>query len=217
MEQPNPPPSFEQTAGYQLASTFLHNPSDDPDVLGWLLNLTHPDPSERCNAVYHFRRLRDVRVRVPLLVALRDPYASVRSAAACGLGLLHDRHATEPLLAVFQEEIARRRQAAAASGRPYYLDHDLEMIISALARLNDERAVEPLIAALRGLGWDGQGKIARSLVLLKDRRAAEPLLAALKETIVRVKQATPTPQVHRPPLLSRICSGQWGRLATGTR
>src|SRR5262249_23535713 len=146
MDQPSPPPSFEQTTVYQLASMFLDNPTEDPDVRAWLMTLTHPDPEQRRRAVFQLWQQRDARVRVPLLVALRDPDAgvrgeaahgllflrnlcnvelliaalldggrSVRSGAALGLGLLHDRRALEPLLTVFQEEVDHRRQAATAS------------------------------------------------------------------------------------------------------
>ncbi len=127
-------------------------------------------------AIFHMCQKRDARLRVPLLVALRDPDAgvrgqaahglisyqgtrnqdarnvepliaafleggrSVRSAIALALGFSQDRRAIEPLLTVFKEETTRRRQVAEGEGRRYHLEHYLEMIIGALARLGDERA-----------------------------------------------------------------------------
>lgn len=223
------PPSFEQTTVYQLASVWL-NPSEDQEVLEWLLALTHPDPEQRRKTVFHMAQRRDARVRVPLLVALHDSDSRVRgeaahamlffrdaraveslitvlqdararSAAALALGLLQDGRAVEPLLAVFQEEIARRQQQAAARGVLLFPDHDLEMIIAALAMLGDQRAVEPLIAVLHNTSWYMQSSVARALGQLQDRRAMEPLLAALQETLARVSQKAAAQQLGPLPIL----------------
>jgi|GEM_PF-4462562 len=237
MNQQDPALAFGQTTVFQLASNWLDNPGEDPQMHDWLQALMHPDPEQRRMAVFRMWQSHDARVRVPLLVALRDPDAgvrgeaahglvfyqgaynqdagnvepliaalleggrSVRSGAALALGFLKDRRVVEPLLIVFEEEIARRRQIAKESGRRYFLDHDLELIIGALARLGDERAVEPLIDALANLNWHGQGKIAHALATMKDRRAVKPLLAVLYETMKRVQEETANQKTLRMPIL----------------
>ena len=56
-----------------------------------------------------------------------------------------------------------------------------------LGVLNDSRAVEPLIAALKDSNADIRVIAASALSRLKDRRAVEPLMATLKDSDARVR------------------------------
>jgi len=56
-----------------------------------------------------------------------------------------------------------------------------------LGSLNDSRAVEPLIAALKDFNADIRVIAASALSRLKDRRAVEPLIATLKDSGANVR------------------------------
>lgn len=129
----NPPASLEQTTVYQLASTWLDDPTADREVLEWLVPLTHPDAGQRRIAVYQLWRQRDPRARIPLLVALSDPDEAVRAEAAHGLLYFRDTRNVEPLIVALLQG-GRSVRSSAALG---------------LGLIQDRRAVKPLLAVFR--------------------------------------------------------------------
>lgn len=202
IEAANLPSEFEQTSIYRRASTWV-SPSEIRDAQEWLLPLANPDPVARLAAVQCMGNKRNEHVRVPLLVALHDSDERVRCAAAYGMVFFQDARAVEPLITVFQEQAAKRKEAAVARSGPFSLDHDLEMIASSLGRTGDRRVVEPLIAELRALDWRQRGSIAAVLGRMQDPRAVEPLLAALRETVARAQQLTPMDYFRGMPVLPK--------------
>ena len=101
----------------------------------------------------------------PLLFALRDEEAGVRSAAARGLGRFQDRRAVEPLMQMLRDPAPLARAAAA----------------EALGQLGDAQAVnwlvrllrdvEPTVRAralqsLKQLGWQPDSDTDRALQLM---------------------------------------------------
>ncbi|WP_437521551.1 HEAT repeat domain-containing protein [Sorangium sp. So ce726] len=85
-------------------------------------------------------------------------------ATAAQLGALDEAPALKPLIIAIHSCTSRKEADAAAS---------------ALAQLNDARAVEPLIALVRSGGWK-IAYAANALAQLGDARAVEPLISALQ-------------------------------------
>lgn len=100
---------------------------------------------------------------MPLVKALGDLYASVRSYAAEALWRIEDERAVKPLIEALGDTDQDVRKNAAG----------------ALGMLGDKRAVEPLIKALGDKGKKVRRKAAEALGKLGDERAVEPLIVAL--------------------------------------
>ena len=112
---------------------------------------------------------------VPLLVALEDVSARVRTVAATGLGLTGDERAVEPLLAILQDQADDsnvRTQAAWALGK-----------------LRDERTFEVLLAALQDTHENVRGAAVYALSQFADERVFALLLAALQDSSSHVRRA----------------------------
>jgi HEAT repeat protein len=100
-------------------------------VDAWIERLSSSDPNTRIGAahtviIYNFI---DKRAVEPLITALGDSVADVRSGAAISLGLLLDMSAVEPLIAALDDEDLTVRAVAA----------------EALGTLRSKRAVDPLV------------------------------------------------------------------------
>jgi HEAT repeat protein len=99
----------------------------------------------------------------PLITALKDADPEMRRQAARTLGMMGDRRAVEPLIAILEDD--RIRGAAA----------------DALGCLGDKRAVEPLIAII-----GSEDRVAfrsdcvRALGAIGDKRALVPLISMVK-------------------------------------
>ena len=95
-----------------------------------------------------------------LVAALKRGDTGVRRAAASALGEI-GTPAVEPLIVLLKDENPRVRDDAA----------------SALGKTGDQRAVEPLIAALKG--GSVRNSAVSALIEIGDKRAAEPLVGSL--------------------------------------
>ncbi len=109
----------------------------------------------------------------PLITALKDEDANVRSEAAGALRSIGDERAIEPLIATLNDEDAHVRFCAALY----------------LGSIGDERAVEPLIAALNDEEASVRESAAKALGDIGDERAIEPLIAALNDEEARVRKS----------------------------
>jgi HEAT repeat protein len=104
---------------------------------------------------------------LPILIkALNDQRREVRNNAITVVSKLGES-AVEPLLEILRDSTRPLRQGAAAT---------------ILGRIGDARAVEPLIAVLRGPTWSEyvQERVVIALGKLKDERAYELLVASLE-------------------------------------
>jgi HEAT repeat protein len=140
----------------------------------------------------------------PLVAALKDANAPVRSAAAMALGHFHSPECLPPLIAIIKDKDPDVRRAAAGN-LGYFTDsaavealiqslHDQERTVrevsaSALGRTKDERAVEPLIAALKDPYANVQINAARGLGEIRDETALFPLINLLKDSNDSVRAA----------------------------
>jgi HEAT repeat protein len=166
-------------------------------------HLHHDSPGVRQRAALVLGRLGDLRAMEPLTAALADATDGVRAAAADSLGKLGDRRGVEPLIAALGDGSADvRKEAAWGLGALADQDDRARYALiaalpteagstaaSALGRLGDRRAVEPLIAALKSADREVRLSAASSLGEIGDTRAVEPLIAALldeTETVRRV-------------------------------
>ncbi len=99
-----------------LASTPQFASADTVSRLARVLRKSK-SPKARVSAVIALARIKDKRVRKPLLAALRDHNRSVRAVAATALGHLGDRRALSALRKATQdpsESVALRAKAAIA-------------------------------------------------------------------------------------------------------
>jgi HEAT repeat protein len=133
--------------------------------------------------------MEDPTVLDPLLSALGDADAAVRTLAVTTLGRLKDERAANPLVKALHDRAADVREAAA----------------EALREIGDRRAMEPLVAALKdessgvrwraasaldSLGWspaDDTQKALQLVALGKLEKAAQLGQAAIAPLIVTLK------------------------------
>ena len=102
----------------------------------------------------------------PLIKALGNEDADVRSAAARTLEKIGDAKAVGPLIGLLRDRNADVRWNAA----------------SALGEIKDVNAVGPLIGALGDKDMGVQGRAVGALGKIKDARAVEPLIEVLGKT-----------------------------------
>ena len=146
---------------------------DDPEILDLLRTLDDQDPDRRWHAI--LKMWRHAMAVVPLLVALEDVSARVRTVAATGLGLAGDERAVEPLLAVLQDQAD---------------DSDVRTSAAwALGKLQDERTFEVLLAALQDTHENVRGAAVYALSQFADERVFALLLAALQDSSSHVRRA----------------------------
>jgi len=104
--------------------------------------------------------------------ALRDEDATVRAAAADGLGQLGVGAAVPALIRALKDAAPAVRAAAAV----------------ALGQLRDPQAVDPLIAALEDAQWEVRTAALEALGRLGDRRAWSSVVARLEDVDQEVRQ-----------------------------
>jgi HEAT repeat protein len=97
----------------------------------------------------------------PLVEALRDEDARVRSYAACALGEIGDPRAVDPLIYALQDEDEESDVRSGAA--------------RALGEIGDPRAVDPLVEALQDEDENVRLRAAWALGEIGDARAIEPL------------------------------------------
>jgi HEAT repeat protein len=205
----------------------------DPRAVEFLLAVVKDHQSyERSHAARALGMTGDRSVFEPLIDRMKnDSDAYVRAGAIDGLGLLGDTRAVEPLVALVEKEVKKPTvyfalnmpydSAIKALGRlkdpratevltkALYKEHygARQDIAYALGSIGDERAVEPLIAVLKGkhkpsvflkakikvMGlflniWRGMGGtigerdgVAYALGKIGDPRAIEPLIKATRD------------------------------------
>ncbi|MEE9295843.1 MAG: HEAT repeat domain-containing protein [Phycisphaerae bacterium] len=153
-------------------------------------------------------KIGDVRSVEPLIAAVKRGHCAVQALAAVALGALGDPRAIEPLFALLTERVGSlaycAKEALARLGvqeadfPPAFelysirLKHEdfsaREDAVESLRRLEDPRAVEPIIAALKDENYSVREKAAKALAHLADSRAIDSLTVALgdeKEEYVR--------------------------------
>ncbi|MEM7127010.1 MAG: HEAT repeat domain-containing protein [Chloroflexota bacterium] len=159
----------------------------------------------RQEAVMVLGRLRHKRAVEPLILALKDDESDVCKSAAKALGLLRDKRAIWPLIELILDpncdvevaasaevSIAKFEQAAVAP--LISVTKDVEMDINMrckatkiLGKLNNEEALEPLIAMLMHKQSEFRKAAAIALGDLNNRQSIEPLVAALQDSHVAVR------------------------------
>jgi HEAT repeat protein len=115
----------------------------------------------RRDAATALGEIKDPRAVEPLLLAVKESAAGVRSEAAKALGEIGDPRALQPLVVALKDTNAGVRSEVAV----------------ALGHLHDPATVEPLIAALK----DSNAGAATALGMIKDTHAVEALVAALRD------------------------------------
>ncbi|MFX1520422.1 MAG: HEAT repeat domain-containing protein [Promethearchaeota archaeon] len=134
------------------------------DIDTWLQRLQDEDSKVKESALYALGELGDERAVEPLIKMLEDPSSNIRKGAAVALGWLKDTRAVEPLLKYLQ-----KAQASEFSSITYALSElkDMKAVepliqmalegksqqirkpcIRALGKMNDKRAIIPLIEIL---------------------------------------------------------------------
>jgi len=140
-----------------------------------------------------WEKSRDVERLVP---ALEDKDSRMREAAAKALGRMRDPRAVDPLVNALGDPMDGVRDAAAVAlknlneplgERIYESLKGSSKAWEELARINDPRAVAPLVKALGAWDVNVRANAARTLRKLGDTRAVEPLIKAMgdKSPIVR--------------------------------
>ena len=162
------------------------------------------DEDVRGSAAYVLGEIGDKRAVEPLIYALKKDKSKskrVQRSAAAALGKIGDKRAVEPLIDAVNNDEDVRRSAARALGN---LDVDdkrvvelVELLIKALrdedsdaqsaaayvlGEIGDERAVEPLIYALKkDKSKQVRANAAAALGKIGDKRAVQPLIDALSD------------------------------------
>ncbi|MFA4964823.1 MAG: HEAT repeat domain-containing protein [Thermoleophilia bacterium] len=133
------------------------------------------DPDVRATAAFIFTTLRDPDggAEQPLLELLDDPDELVRQSAAYALAALECRRAVPKLIALATRPVQMPQRDADAWAAAY--PYDCSAAVDALGRLDDPRAVRPLLFIIETQGVDGPlyEEAVRALGLLGDERAAQ--------------------------------------------
>ena len=152
-------------------------------------------PAVRAGAASALGAIGDARAVAPLIAALSDSAGDVRCEAVMSLSLIGDVRGAGPSSSALRDRDPKVRRGAAAwfwkfgpgpwaepLGPAAFEDPDQkvrELAFHSLAMLGDQRAVEGLIAILRGPYWVDRVDAAKALGRTGDRRAVEPLIEAL--------------------------------------
>lgn len=155
----------------------------DAGAIGPLIAALRDEEVEvRWSAAQALGQIRDARAVEPLLVvAIRDPLLSVRSAAADAIVVIGEP-AAKPLIASLPGWVAAEilgRLGDRRATKPLINTLPILAAIVALGRLGDARAVKPLIDILQGEDQMDRAAAARALGQIGDPRAVESLVAVL--------------------------------------
>jgi HEAT repeat protein len=137
-------------------------------VDGLIKKLQSKNRQTRSRAVIGLGKIKDTRVIIPLMNALKDTDSFVRGQAAWALGEIKDSHAVQPLINVLNDDYVYVRQESAR----------------ALGKLKDSRAVQPLITTLNDENPDVREEAVKALIEIGDP-VIEQLNHALKENDLR--------------------------------
>jgi HEAT repeat protein len=157
-----PLPSGDHAAVVAAANTKREN------LDSLLEDLTSPDSLRRVAAAGALGRLADGAAALPLITALNDSDADVAREAAASLGLLRNEAAVEPLITVVNNFDG------------YF--HSVVRIaaIHSLGRLGDQRALVPLLNAIRDPVAEASAEAIRAVALLPDPRGLPALLGVVR-------------------------------------
>ena len=158
-------------------------------------------PAVRRAAVRALADSSDTRAVTALVQAANDEDALVRGLALQAVGHLDQVAELSPLIHALSNRDHALRRTAADSLLAMDAEHVLTPLIDALAhdpygdaarslgRLNDKRAVEPLLNALEGATYVSRQAIIEALGNLADRRALSAFIGALKDDTTGVREA----------------------------
>lgn len=162
---------------------------------GLLRQLADDDREVRARAVESLGHLEDPRAVEPVIALLRDPDLRIVSLAVEALGELQDPRAIEPLIAMMKGELGfvdSTADALAKIGKPAveplvrtFQDPSVDVttravVATALGKIGDSRALDPIVAALKGEEDYLKPYTAEALGMIGNARAVGPLIAALK-------------------------------------
>lgn len=126
---------------------------------------TSPKPEERLFAAFRLGRDRDPRVVAPLIAALHDPDAAVRTRAAEALGTRTEAQVVPALIAMLQDEEIEVRRVA----------------IQSLGRIGHESALDDLLTMLHDDDASLRAQAAEALGNFPDHLTAAALVKAFIE------------------------------------
>lgn len=151
--------------------------------------LTEADEGLRMVAAEALGKIGDTEGIKHVTSLLRDPSYTVRWYVAWVLGEAGNPCAVTPLLACFAEEPSKG-WLPYENAEPETKNSVFKYVSSALGKIRDLDAVEPLIAHLKSDELGVRRGAARALGELRDKRAVEPLLPLLNDSRWSVRLAT---------------------------
>jgi HEAT repeat protein len=143
------------------------------------------------------KKYQDPRIAKALLIALKNPEANLRAAAASALGTSNDEQRIDPLLKSLKDSVPLVRAAAAESigrtGNAKYLknlssllrDENFEVrvaTVSAVTKIDSPEALDLIISALRDGDADVRKCAIESLGKLRNPRSIGALIEALVDS-----------------------------------
>ncbi len=148
--------------------------------------LSDPDWVARSVCAQMLGELMDPAAIEPLILCLQDTHPDVRGSAAHALGVMGATGAVGPLIAALEREdgLVWEGPAVCVPTSGNYHGYPL---ISALAEIQDARAVPALSELLERQDPRIRAAAAYALGMIGDKAAADPLLAALADTDDRVR------------------------------
>jgi HEAT repeat protein len=158
-----------------------------PAVESLIQALKNEDPDVRTEAADALRKIGEPAVE-PLIKALKDENRDVREVAAECLGEIGDARAVEPLIQSLHPKDAAPFEfgfGVKEDGTPLPMGSSAKSL-----SLIGERAVEPLMRALKDEDELVRAPAAWALGGIGDTRAVEPLVQALKDEQFYVRVAT---------------------------
>ncbi len=131
--------------------------------------LASPDSARRASAATELGRLADVAAAPALIAALRDVDADVAREAATSLGLLGSAAAIDPLIDVLDNR------------HGYF--HSVVRVAAthSLGQLRDQRAVVPLLNAIKDPIAEASAEAIRALASLSDPRIVPAFLEVIRD------------------------------------
>lgn len=155
-------------AAVKIATELNLHPKKAEGLETLLKQLASPDSVERATAAGALGRAANIAAAPALIAALNDADADVAREAATSLGLLGSATAVDPLIAVL------------ADRNDYF--HSVVRIAAmhSLGSLRDQRAVVPLLNAVRDPIAEASAEAIRALASLNDPRALPALLEVVR-------------------------------------
>jgi len=201
---PDPNVSDSNSSDSNFSDSKVSNPSS-PEIEALIRDLNAPDLDVKENAVKALVGIGSPAVD-PLILALESEDPDTRENAACALGKIGDENVIKPLILLLADEEWEVEKAAndalVAIGEPavepliLVLQDDNEnvylqlKVVDVLGELGDERAIQPMIQALKSGDPELRADLAYSLGMMGEP-AVEPLIQVLgdEDPYVRVRAA----------------------------